>query len=220
MGELTKRRYDNRLRSKRAQRTRRRILDAVVEQLADESADDLSVAAIAQRAEVSEPTVYRHFPNREAIWDALADHFDELLDTPELPTDAAGYGSYAERVFPLLDKQRAVVRASHTAPLAMQAYRHARRARRAHLEQLLTELTEGLDEQEAKGVVAVLRLLNGSLAWRALDDEHGLDGSASGAAASWATQTLLAEVRRMQARKRDGKHERRSKNPKQENRDG
>jgi AcrR family transcriptional regulator len=208
MAGISKRRYNNSLRTKRAEQTRRQILDAVVEQLSDESLGDLSVARIAERAGVSEPTVYRYFPNRDALWDALDVHMTERIGSPESPTDAASLSSFAERLFPLFDNERELIRASRTAPVANQFYRHSRQARQAHMMALLEELTDGLEPAEAKGVAAVLRYLNGSLAWQTMEDDFGLDGAGSGTAVSWATRTLLAEVRRMQTRCRNKKRPR------------
>src|SRR5256885_914009 len=63
--------YDNALRRQQADLTRRRILDTVRDLLM-ESRTSFSIPEIAARAGVSEPTIYRHFPNRDALLEALA----------------------------------------------------------------------------------------------------------------------------------------------------
>src|SRR5436305_1111692 len=63
--------YDNTLRREQAEGTRGRILEAVRDLLV-ESPSLFSIPAIAARAGVSEPTIYRHFANRGALLDALA----------------------------------------------------------------------------------------------------------------------------------------------------
>lgn len=59
-----------------AERNRRRILDAAAEVFADHGLG-ASLDEIAQHAEVGVGTVYRRFPNKEALIDAL---FDDQLD--------------------------------------------------------------------------------------------------------------------------------------------
>jgi AcrR family transcriptional regulator len=55
------------LRSTQISETRRRIALAVAEVLADGGAAELSFPAVAERANVSLRTVYRHFPNKDAL---------------------------------------------------------------------------------------------------------------------------------------------------------
>ncbi len=75
---MPKRTYDNSLRSEQAEGTRQRILDAVVA-LSSERDADVATSTIAKRAGVSEPTIYRHFPNREALFEAVNTLLQERL---------------------------------------------------------------------------------------------------------------------------------------------
>src|SRR5579875_1036647 len=73
--------------------TRRRILDALADHLAAGTFDSLSMDAAAAAAGVSPATLYRYFPNREALLDAIADEtlFQRLGDLPypQEPSDIA-----------------------------------------------------------------------------------------------------------------------------------
>ena len=60
-------RHGSDLRDEYAAQTRRRIVAAFVESLQDEGADDVSMAAIAKRANVAERTIYRHFKTRAEL---------------------------------------------------------------------------------------------------------------------------------------------------------
>ncbi len=75
-----RRRYDSSLRRQRAAQTRERIVAAGV-QLAHESpAWDwraLTIRAVAERAEVSERTIYRHFPGERELHDAMMQRLEE-----------------------------------------------------------------------------------------------------------------------------------------------
>src|SRR5215467_3477024 len=54
--------------------TRARILDAVRALLADESTRDLSMEAVARRADVARLTIYYQFGSRAGLLEAVFDH--------------------------------------------------------------------------------------------------------------------------------------------------
>ena len=60
-------RHSSDLRDGYAALTRQRIVAAFVESLEDEAADDVSMAAVAKRANVAERTIYRHFKPRAEL---------------------------------------------------------------------------------------------------------------------------------------------------------
>jgi AcrR family transcriptional regulator len=66
------RRYEQRLRAQTAQETRRRVLDAVYEQLREAPAQPVSVERIARTAGVARSTVYVIFGSRAGLFDAFA----------------------------------------------------------------------------------------------------------------------------------------------------
>src|SRR3954453_9419387 len=61
------------LHDEHAAATRTRILDAVVDLIVHEHPATLSMPAVASRAGVSLRTVYRYFPTKEALIDAIGD---------------------------------------------------------------------------------------------------------------------------------------------------
>ena len=81
MGEpAQRRRYDSTLRRERAARTRERIVDAGL-RLAHECPvwdwRALTIRAAAERAGVSERTVYRHFPSEREFHDAVMQRLEQ-----------------------------------------------------------------------------------------------------------------------------------------------
>ena len=80
------RRYEQRERAEAAERTRRRILDAVIAHLRRSPGDPLPVDQIAERADVARSTVYAIFGSRAGLFDAVAadvlerDAYDRLLE--------------------------------------------------------------------------------------------------------------------------------------------
>ena len=70
---MAKRPYEQRLRARSAEETRRRILDAVYERLREAPAEPVSVERVARMAGVARSTVYLVFGSRAGLFDALGD---------------------------------------------------------------------------------------------------------------------------------------------------
>jgi AcrR family transcriptional regulator len=74
-----RRSYENSQRAKQAAATRERILTAaadIVRGFPDWDWRDLTVRAVARRAEVDESTVYRHFSTERNLRDAVLRHLE------------------------------------------------------------------------------------------------------------------------------------------------
>src|SRR6516162_1493556 len=98
--------YASPLRAEQQELTRQRILESVVEELEARPAEELSFPSIAERARVSERTVYRHFPTKEALLDAfwqwwIAGRFGVPSD---IPVSADELPAYLERLYTAFEK--------------------------------------------------------------------------------------------------------------------
>jgi AcrR family transcriptional regulator len=69
---MATRRYEQRLRAQSAEETRRRVLDAVYDELREAPAQPVSVERIARTAGVARSTVYASFGSRAGLFDAFA----------------------------------------------------------------------------------------------------------------------------------------------------
>lgn len=131
----TTRTYELKQRAERQQETRRRIVEAAVALHTELGPTRTSVQAIAERAGVTRPTVYAHFPDVRSLFEACSGHVRETVPPP----DPSGWRSisdpgerlkvalrdlygYYERLEPLLDS---VQRDAAVMPLVaeMNAYR-------------------------------------------------------------------------------------------------
>ena len=70
--------YTSTLRDRQVAQTREFILDAVTTLLGDRRADEVTTRDIAAAAGVSERTVYRHFPDRDALLEGLSQRLPHL----------------------------------------------------------------------------------------------------------------------------------------------
>jgi AcrR family transcriptional regulator len=134
--EMSKSRtYELKQRAERQQETRRRIVEAAVELHTTLGPSRATVTAIAERAGVTRPTVYAHFPDERSLFEACSGHVRATVPPPDptvwrsisdpgerLETALRDLYGYYERLEPLLDN---VQRDAAVMPIVaeMNAYR-------------------------------------------------------------------------------------------------
>jgi AcrR family transcriptional regulator len=89
---LEKRKYEQRKRAESVAETRRRITEAAVELHGTVGPARTTMSAVARRAGVQRQTLYRHFPDEEALFGACSAMFWEHAPPP----DAAAWRSIAD----------------------------------------------------------------------------------------------------------------------------
>ena len=191
MSDEPTRAYDSPLREDQAHRTQGLILDAFTELLADRRADDITTREIAEGAGVSQPTVYRHFPDRDALLGGISARVADLMDAPGgLPAVATvdDFGSSIEVLFAASEKFPVEVRAE--ALLNADPRRYSPETR-----QLVAAAFPELDARRRAHVAGLLRCLGSSQSWLRMREEFDVPGTESGPLLRWAIDTLIREVR-------------------------
>lgn len=164
-----KRTYTSPLREQQAEATRIRILDGAIQVLASGAAA-LTIPAVAREAGVAVPTVYRHFPTKEAMEDAVVEHVRMLAGVRD--GTPATLDALFERVDQIWTAMDAMPR-SHLALLAATVGRElmdppAGRDRREFVRRALAEPLEGVAPEVAakvEGIAAALASSPGAMAF-------------------------------------------------------
>ena len=106
------------VRVEHAARTRARILDAVVVLVGKRGDCDFTMPDVAKGSGVSLRTLYRYFPNRQQLVDAVATVIDQAAasNLPEAEFDLADLGEWLEQAWRNLLTHEAFIRAQHTSP--------------------------------------------------------------------------------------------------------
>jgi AcrR family transcriptional regulator len=78
------RRYEKKRRAELEAETRRRITETAVELHGTLGPARTSISAIAERAGVRRSTVYRHFPDEAALFDACSSHWEAANPVPDM----------------------------------------------------------------------------------------------------------------------------------------
>ncbi len=193
--------YNNTLRREHAEATRARIM-AAVRDLLVESPTLLSIPEIAARAGVSEPTVYRYYPNRDALLEAASEVVAEQLGAPPVPREAADLPVVAIAVAQYFSENESWLRAALNEP-ALRPLRMAGRQRRQKLlRDVLASSLAHLDARERDIAFAMFSAIGRAETWDYLTREAGLTSDEAGLAKSWAMTALLDALARLKDQKK------------------
>ena len=202
----TARPYESPLRAEQQEATRRRILQGMADVLADEAVDDVTVPIVAMRARVSVRTVYRHFPTKEALFDAFGEWAEENLQlvVHSYPDTLEGVLEMAPALYRMYDEREPLIRAL-LSKRGQEIRARTRRRRLQTFEKAMRELTDSLEPAERRRALAVVYLLVSAPAWQAMRDQWELEGEEAGQAAAWAVRVLTDELRRNPASIKEGR---------------
>lgn len=183
------------LRERQAEELRASLRAAFVELVLERGGTGFSLHDVAAVAGVSDRTLYRHYPSREALIEAVTTEEVAALER-ERRDDVADVGTSiftdAEVVadaFELFEKHGDLVRAlrmlrasGEENPASVERTRLAREQLRA----------AGIDPAAVDQLTGLLRLMSGGDAWaRMAEPDIALDARAAGYAAHWAVQVLI-----------------------------
>jgi AcrR family transcriptional regulator len=152
---------------------------------------------LAHAAGVAERTVYRHFPDRWALVEALTARFVTSGEVaPTYPARLEDLGASAIEIMRVLEAHH--VEAQAEALLNADPRRFSTQTSR-HSEQLHslveTELPD-LDAGQQRSLSAIARVLLSAQTWLRMRAEFGIDGNASGPVVAWVIEAMRHEIER------------------------
>jgi AcrR family transcriptional regulator len=188
--------YASPLRAEQMDRTREKLIQAGIDIVADAGGEELTVRLVAARAGVSVPTAYRHFPDREALVDAMALWINTRVAGPSVPTTADGVPAWVRHIYANFENNDRLMRAQLSTPAGRQLRAKNQKARLGMLGAMTKQSFPSATPVAQHRLTAIIQLLVNVPAWVSLHDNWGMNGVESGALTGWAIETLLAEVRR------------------------
>lgn len=175
--------------------TRDAIRDAAIEVASETGFAAMTMEKVAEQAGVSPSTVYRYFADRDDLLNAIIDWtYGQQAHMPPL-AGADDIATFQEQFMADLDRMRGLFRAIVVSRVGQSETWSGRQERLSMWRGLLGEVTDHLDEEEARLAQAVIAYLTGGLPWLTMADESGLDGAEAGRAVGWAIRTLVADLR-------------------------
>src|SRR5687767_13000542 len=176
------------------ERTRRAILEAMVDVITEADGIGFSVQAVADRAGVTHRTIYNHFPTRQALCDAFSDYVDEVLlgsRAPEPTWSLRSIPQLVENLYQTLALHDRHARAYVMLMIGNRRPMSAWRRRSLMAEKLIAREQSDQIPLTPRQVTAVIRMFVSTLGWHLLTEQCGLSTGEAAAASAWATRTLL-----------------------------
>lgn len=179
------------LREAHKDQTHLRILDAAIEEIRDGSFDALTIAKVAERARVTERTIYRHFETREDLLKAVWPRLQARVGSAGFPHSADEVIATPLRLFPRFDHEAGLIRASISSQAGLEVRLSANDERRAAMLACVRDALPEMGDAASRRRAAILQLIDSAYAWAALKDFWDLDGAEAGYAAAEAIAILL-----------------------------
>lgn len=193
---MASRSYDTPIRDRKAAATREAILRALAEVVVTEGVAEMSVQQVADRAGVSHRTVYRHFPDRQALLDALGSWVQQQLE-PEISDrrlkDVGQMLAAVPGVFEQFDELDHPAAAMARISVAEDVRSQEHTDRTVRFRELLAPELAGLGDADA--VFALLRHLLSAVTWWVARSEFELDGVRAGRAVATIIEAVVEQAR-------------------------
>lgn len=201
MNDESKPKYHSPLRSRQKEQTRDLILNAVDAILRRAAVSEVTIAAVAREADVTERTIYRHFPTREDLLNASwrralrafirgqtqqVETLDQILELTR-----AAYESF--------DANEGIVRAIISAPEGVEVRKRPAEIRFDMLRRAYASILAGVPEAEAKAALVATHALSSASMWSHLRDYCGLGGAEGGKIAALSIE-LIVEAAKARAK--------------------
>jgi AcrR family transcriptional regulator len=182
------------LRDRQTAATREQILEVAMEQLGQGPRGTFSHESIAEAAGMGARTVYRHFPDRAILLEALWERLREATHV-SFPSSEDEILPMARKVFQEFDANETLVRAVLTSPAGTEVRERGGVEGRAAFATSLAPLIDGLPEQQRSMIVAVFVAVYSAPFWNLLRERGRLSGPDAQEAVVWALSTLLRAAR-------------------------
>jgi len=150
--------------------------------------------SIAEAAGMGARTVYRHFPDRASLLQALWERLREATHT-RFPAAEEEILPMARTVFREFDANETLVRAVLNSPAGTDVRERGGVEGRAAFTQSLAPVLEGLPEREKARIIAVFVSVYSAPFWQLLRDRGQLSGPEAEKAVSWALETLITAAK-------------------------
>ena len=198
MNDAAKPRYHSPLRSRQKEQTRELILDAVGRILQGANVTQVTIADVARAAEITERTIYRHFPTREDLLEACWRRALRTAlrgDTSEVET-LDKMLALTREAFRIFDQHEGIVRALIESPEGREVRKRPGQQRLQALERAFGKILADVPGDLVKTVALATHAIASTPVWAHLRDQCGLDGEQAGDLVTLAIKLMVEGAKR------------------------
>jgi AcrR family transcriptional regulator len=173
---------------------RTRITDAMAELLA-EGRIDISHDLIAERTGISRRTIYRYFPDKEALFDSVMSRIHVMLgQNVTMAQTEEDLTSMLHDIYTGFDRIAPIATLVRSTPQGRALRLAANKRRVAGYTAAAADAVKTLPEEDQKLATAMLQVLH-TTPWLEMRDMWGLSGDQIARVTGWAMRTLLNDLR-------------------------
>lgn len=192
---MNTRKYTSQLREQQAGRTRERILDALVEVLA-EGVESLSMPAVAEQAGVSVGTIYRHFGDKAGLLDALYSHAGKRtgIEVGSIPETLDEVDDVVRRVFQHFEDTDDLMRAAFASRIGREVRIGQTAERLEGMRQTVRATNPNISSDQLEHLARLMFILTTSDVYMQWKDRLGLDPEEVADEVMWALRAAIRGV--------------------------
>jgi AcrR family transcriptional regulator len=195
-GKRAARTYSSPLRERQQEETRGQILGAAAEIVSGGALHSFSMQDVAERAGISYASVYRHFPTRERLLEAIYDWAGEQASAqmPSPPAALSEVPRWIGESISVFEQHPEAARALVAIGAALNVAPASRGQRDQMVQKLVAAGAPGLPRVQQRRAAAIIRHLASSQSWAMLRHRFGLSAADTAGALTWALDVLVREL--------------------------
>ncbi len=187
---------------------REAILRALGEKLAQGGLHQIAVADIAKKVGISARTIYRYYPSKDALIEALYKwSVDQITGDMknERSINIENFLNRRQELFDHFDRHPNLVKAQLLSRVGREIRAIGSKKVQKSLDSAIAEFSVDMQPDEIKKVKAALYLLFSGEAWQHYRDVWGLNGKEAGEASRWVANLIVAELKRSRSTRAENK---------------
>lgn len=156
---------------------------------------DVTFRTVAEASGIPERTLYRYYPNKEALLAAFWIWLNERLGMPPPPRSPDELVSNIATIFAAFAAGEPLIRAMVHDPHGRATRLAHAEARRARLQAALEPVLAPLDAKARRRLLASVQVLISAAGWETMRDYSRVTSPEAADAAQWAVSALIAAAR-------------------------
>lgn len=187
--------YRSALREGHVEQTKEAILAAAAAEMGERGPQAFAVPSVAARCGVALRTVYRHFPTRDALVDAMWAWLYASRDWLERDVPGGPIEDTVARVGARYAETRALIAAAQRCERQLALRKKTRKRRMANFEAALADDVAELSPDARRRALGALHSLTTPTVWLMLTDSWCPDPAEAARVAAWAVGVLREKIR-------------------------
>lgn len=194
---LKKRRsYDNSGRTERSSGNQLKIIEALVELLAEKRGGEVQVQEIADKTGITKRTIFRFFKDKKSMHEAMDEYLVSYLSAGTQQLIELNFVDFAKNAVKLFEENEAITIAYVLSPLGNEARAVLRKKlNQVMIEKISSEYKIKITKSNQPKLALIVNMVNAKI-WYDLKNEHNLSAKEIEEAMGWAIESLLKNFSR------------------------